>query len=375
MKHYFLFFVLAVGIGTWIPVQSEVKHLRFAEGTPFDRTLVHVTSDPWQPENFENGTPIPAPYMNFVDITLDGLDNEPEWANTEEIVIPMAYGTTDEVFIKALHTDEDVYIQIRWADNTENREHHPWVWNSEEERYVIGHQTEDSALLSFEAGCEWSPSLLAGQEFDFDVWHWMAARSNPVGQAWDRIGTTAQSNRNNRLTRYQSRDQATKTWNIKFTDDMVKELNYSDWNDIDRWYRFQAVYPETFIWMPLDGSARGESTKISVPLAPPPEPPEDETKTFPRFTPVKLEGDQGEVAAKGHWKDGFWTVEFRRALVTPSLHITDVIFNRLTQFSVHIFDQVERIDQSSESGRLWLQFLPKSDPLPGEDELLLAGKE
>jgi hypothetical protein len=35
------------------------------------------------------------------------------------------------------------------------------------------------------------------------------------------------------------------------------------------------------------------------------------------------------------------------------------VFSRLTQFSVHIFDHVERIDQSSESGRLYLQFMEK----------------
>ena len=81
----------------------------------------------------------------------------------------------------------------------------------------------------------------------------------------------------------------------------------------------------------------------------------------PQFKAVPFEGDAGEVSAKGYWDDGFWTVEFSRALITPSETMSDSVFNRLTQFSIHVFDHVERIDQSSESGRLFLQFKKPED--------------
>ncbi|MHC4221873.1 MAG: hypothetical protein ACYST9_05580, partial [Planctomycetota bacterium] len=56
-------------------------------------------------------------------------------------------------------------------------------------------------------------------------------------------------------------------------------------------------------------------------------------------------------------------VEFRRIRETPLRHIEDTIFNRLIQFSVHVFDQAERLDLASESPRLFLQFLPKGQKL------------
>ena len=79
---------------------------------------------------------------------------------------------------------------------------------------------------------------------------------------------------------------------------------------------------------------------------------------MPQFSPVKLHSGAGEVSAKGTWEDGYWTVEFRRSLVTPARHFNDTIFQRITQFSVHVFDQTDRVDHSSESGRLFLQFTP-----------------
>ena len=73
---------------------------------------------------------------------------------------------------------------------------------------------------------------------------------------------------------------------------------------------------------------------------------------------VVLTGEAAEVSARGQWHDGYWTVEFRRARETPVKHIYDTIFNRLVQFSVHVFDQAEGLDQAAESRRLFLQFLP-----------------
>ena len=69
------------------------------------------------------------------------------------------------------------------------------------------------------------------------------------------------------------------------------------------------------------------------------------------------------MAAKGHWEDGYWTVEFRRSRVTPDESINDTMFNRLTQFGLYIFDSVERFDEASESERLYLQFAPPETQL------------
>jgi hypothetical protein len=80
--------------------------------------------------------------------------------------------------------------------------------------------------------------------------------------------------------------------------------------------------------------------------------------SVPQYRPVKLTGDAGEVTATGRWAEGRWTVELRRTLITPARTSSDSLFTRVTQFSIHVFDHTDRVDEASESGRLWLQFEP-----------------
>ena len=80
------------------------------------------------------------------------------------------------------------------------------------------------------------------------------------------------------------------------------------------------------------------------------------------------------MRAKGHWEDGFWTVELRRPRITEGGGSYDIQMKRLTQFSIQVYDHVERLDQSSESGRLFLQFLEK-EPMPeSESHSMLASE-
>ena len=94
--------------------------------------------------------------------------------------------------------------------------------------------------------------------------------------------------------------------------------------------------------------------------------------TVPQYLPVRLTGNAGEVAARGHWADGRWTVEFRRTLVTDADTTSDSVFQRTTQFSIHVFDHVERLDETSESGRLFLKFEPAGQEQVPEDTTVLA---
>ena len=348
---YFAVFTVTSALLGWIPVQADVNYQRFRD----ENIMVDVSMDSWQPENFSNGTTIPAQYVKWSGITLDGKDDELVWSHAMEVTVPLSYGHVEYASIKAFYTDEEVFIRVRWPDSTEDLEHHPWAWDAEQERFVTGPQIEDSILLSFEAGCEWSPSLLAGYSYDFDAWHWLAARSDPVGQAWDLIGSTWSKSRPNfEHTPYQSRNTEN-IWNLKFADHTGELLN-QDWDELDRHYNFRAAIPVTYYRADLD---RQHSTDASIQMPAPEFIPPDETATFQQFKAVKLDGDAGEVSAKGHWEDGVWTVELRRILVTPSETMTDTMFTRLTQFSIHVFDHAERIDESSESGRLFLRFLPQ----------------
>lgn len=343
---------LLVGTTAFHPAVAEVEWRQLAE----ENIFVKVNNDGWQPEGFENGITIPAAHLLQPAIVLDGRDNEANWNYAEEVTLPLAHGSVVEASVKALYTDEEIFIRVRWPDATENREHHPWTWNPDTNRYVSGPQVEDSILLSFEGGCEWSPSLLQGYVYDFDGWNWLAVRSDPVGQAWDIDGTVQDQmfpgrNYEPYPSRYSGMD-----WNVKFIERNDATILHDDWDQLKRFYFYRRAGETVYIRAEPD---RMKTTDPSVRLAPPAGPPADLQETYPQFEAVRLEGDAGEVGAKGRWEDGHWTVEFRRKLITPADTSTDWVFVRLTQFSIYVFDGVERLDQASESPRLYLRLMPR----------------
>lgn len=336
--------------------QGEVTHMQVNP----DNLFVKVSDDPWQPEGFVNGTAVPAVYQATRNIVIDGRDDEAAWQQASEVRVPLSHGRVKSVSLRALYTDEEVFIRVRWADDSENRRHHPWVWNAEQGRFDEGPQVEDSVLLSFEAGCEWSPSLLAGYIYDFDGWQWLAARSDPFGQAVDLAGNVQDQHLGDADTvEFESRYRED-TWNMKFRAQSDTDL-YADWDENDRVYMLQPINRKVYVTMRPD--ARGAVPAFVERLPAPDGIPQDASTSVPQFTPVRLHGGAGEVSAKGNWEDGYWTVEFRRVRVTPERLFNDVVFQRITQFSVHVFDQTERIEESSESGRLFLNFLPPEPQL------------
>lgn len=360
---------------------SEVEHMQINE----KNLLVQVKNDAWQPSagKFDNGLIIPATWVAEAGITLDGKADEPNWDKAEEVSVPLFFGDAENAYVQAIYTDDDVYIKVRWRDDTEDRQHHPWVWSEETQQFVAGGQVEDSLILSFEAHCEWTPSFLSGYGFDFDGWQWLAARSDPLGQAVDIEGNVKTGYpRNPPYEIYASRNRE-QLWNVKFIDygdDSLRVVNtaqgreflHAPWYELDRVYLLQPVDDSatTSFRMWPDGNILRPITQVTEVLPPPQDTPENRAVPHPQFKPLELVGNAGEVKAKGHWANGYWTVEFQRAMVTPIGKQDDMYFIRLTQFSIHTFDHVERIDEASESGRLFLQFMEKEPP---ESILKLTG--
>jgi hypothetical protein len=307
--------------------------------------------------------------------------DDPAWDEAVETTVPLAWGEVREASLKAVYTEDDIYIAVSWPDWTRDEQHHPWVWDAARGRYTEGPQVEDSLLVSIEGGCDWNASLLANQIYDFDAWVWMAARTNPLGQAVDADGNVQNKPMSDQaFVKYQSRypDPA---WNVKFIDRREGILNLS-WQDLERMYKLVPPEQEIYVRYLPDGGRN--SSMFAERIGPPSEPPVQVMSvgldgsvaatgqiTAPQYRPRRLTGDAGEVAAKGHWADGRWTVEFRRALVTEARTSSDSLFERTTQFSIHIFDHAERLDESSESGRLLLEFEPAGED-PVSDTTVLV---
>lgn len=340
-------------------------------GTPADAEITHqnanpalqiteVKDEPWQPEDFVSGVKVPAVHLASAEIIMDGRDNEPEWKKAVEVTVPLHYGNVPEAHLKAMYTEDEVFLRVRWPDAEPNREHHPWIWDQEQGRYVESALVEDSVLLSFEAGCEWTPSLLGGYIYDFDAWQWMAARSDPLGQAVDLYGNVrARRIGLEDFAEYESRVQE-KDWQMKIIENHDVDL-HAPVAELDRVYIMQAVTTDLQIRAVPDGGRHYPPFAEQVPA--PDAEPADPEQVYPQYSPVGLTGGAGEVPAKGHWEDGYWTVEFRRLRLTPSEHIYDTIFNRTVQFSVHVYNGTERMDEVAESPRLYLQLLPEEEPL------------
>lgn len=335
---------------------SAIADVEYKKQTP-DLTHIRVKDNAWQPDEFLQGLTIPASYAGNAEIFLDGLDTEAVWATAHEVEVPLQFGTTPTAWVKALYTDEDVIFRVRWADTTEDRLHHPWEWNEELGDYVAGQQVEDSLMFSFEAGCEWFPSFLSGYAYDFDAWHWMAGRTDPQGQALDLAGSMKDAELSMN-TPYPSRNDVDE-WNLKFID-RKEGILHKNWDELDRQYMIWPVLDTVYYHSNLDGGRNQdfvrtlEPDRENLPSSPDP---------LPQYEALVLEGNAADVLAKGNWEDGYWTVELRRKRLTEGGTSYDVQFERLTQFSLHIFDQVERLDESSESQRLFLKFQEK-EPLP-----------
>ncbi len=333
--------------------------------------LIEVENEPWQPEGFDEALILKAARVKAVP-TIDGKGSDPVWSQAESLTVPLTYGSVREATIKAVYTDKEVFLLVSWPDATKDDQHRPWVWNQKLGRYVEGKQVEDSLFVSIEGGCDWTPSLLSGYTYDFDGWLWLAARSDPLGQAVDVDGSVLnRSVPGLGFTKYTSRNKNI-LWDLKFIDRRPDILT-KPWQELKRMYKRTPLEREVYVRYqpdPINRKRRPEfTTKHPAPdnkqgsnILSPQTAHAAQTPLLiaPQYKPAKLTGDAGEVAAKGRWEDGRWTVEFRRVLITPSRTITDSVFERVTQFSIHVFDHVEGLDKSSESGRLFIQFEPLS---------------
>jgi hypothetical protein len=324
--------------------------------------------DPWQPNGFNEAHILRA---GFAEITpeIDGKAGDPAWAEADSLTVPLTMGNVSAATLKAVYTEDDIYLQVSWADPTKDDQHHPWVYDDRQGKYFEGPQVEDGLLVSIEAGCDWDPSVLAGTVYDFDGWLWLAARSDPIGQAVDVVGNVQDRwIPGLEFKKYQSRYEDP-VWDLKIIDRRPDILTES-WQSLDRQYKRTTPKQDIYVRYQPDGKPVQD---FALQMPPPPVSamqkvnavdPMQEVVTVPQYRPVKLTGDAGEVKAKGHWQNGRWTVEFRRTLVTPANNLTDSVFKRTTQFSIHVFDHTEDIDKASESVRLLLEFVPDESNTP-----------
>lgn len=96
-------------------------------------------------------------------------------------------GAPREVVLRALHTDDALYVLAQWPDITRSDRRDPYVWNTEIEAYERPTLADDQFALEFPLAGEFDISMLPeGKSYIADVWHWKAGRSNLDGWVDDK---------------------------------------------------------------------------------------------------------------------------------------------------------------------------------------------
>lgn len=274
---------------------------------------------------------------------------------------------TSEYTIKSMRKDDHIYFLVQWTDPTESLNRYPWMkqadgsWKQLANKDDTGHDNtyyEDKMAMLWNidfkafkkkgctAACHMSKNGMTngiadkapGRKYTkngatIDMWHWKGVRMNPVGQIDDQyINDNTDPTVNKNWGR--AGDAKTSGGYVNNKKNGAPEFVQSD--------------------LAADAVVVLDSKKIAMPA--------DWSKTdrVPGIVTSPFIGSRGDISTKGIWKEGVWTVEIRRALVTTGEHSAtqDVQFNDLKKsydFGVAIFDN-SQINHVYHDGVLQLKF-------------------
>lgn len=272
---------------------------------------------------------------------VDGLDTEVAWQNTPSIKIHTIGGANfvdgqTTVTIKAVHNQHETFFLFKWQDPTHSLAHLPLEktqdgWKVKENGFVNfderkHYEDKFAVMLSHTCGngadgtthlgkkpLDNKPSNWHGKGYHAsvdgnirDLWHWKAVRTNDMVLADDNfIGPPAQPLHGQRR------------YSAGYLPDGKESGAYvMNW----QWYSKKGVVPKRlpnalttqYQVLPWFGSSAYQSAKDNYPIG----------SQIPSvlYRSNRFEGDRADVRARGHWKNGVWTLELVRKNQTNSDH-------------------------------------------------------
>lgn len=215
---------------------------------------------------------------------VNGLASDSSWEKAETLTTfdPIA---NVEIKLKSVHTDKKIFFLIQFPDTDESREHRMWHWNAEQDMYEEGPEREDIFVLKWamKEGID-DLTLKSDNAYEADIWFWKACRTDPAGYADDK-------------------HQQLFSNSVKESTEVLSKSGKK-------------------MFLTREGDA-GKSSYRSTILT------EHEKDIMTRFQTREPEGSRADIVAKGVWRDGKWTIEMARLLVTGN--DDDVNFHLLTQ--------------------------------------------
>jgi hypothetical protein len=202
---------------------------------------------------------------------IDGNADDSVWSQAKplETYDPLA---KIKLTIRAVYTDDKIFILATFPDKTENRAHKTQVWIPEQSRYRVSTDREDTFVIKW--NMEGNPVDLridAEEPYKADIWYWKSHRTDHAGYADDKMHVYSS------LKSRKSKGLISKN-GVRF---YLKRPGDAG----------KGAY-ETLI----HGEHVGDRTSL--------------------YKQVEPQGSRADVRAKGEWRNGGWTVEFARKLVT-----------------------------------------------------------
>lgn len=112
-----------------------------------------------------------------------------EQASPLAVVVREAMGGDNpkEVVLRALHSDDTLYVLAEWPDSTKSDMRDPYIWDETKKDYDRPSKPDDQFSIEFPMTGEFDIRMLTlAHEYTADVWHWKAGRGNPVGWVDDK---------------------------------------------------------------------------------------------------------------------------------------------------------------------------------------------
>jgi len=271
------------------------------------------------------------------------------------------------VEMKSVYDSEYIYFLITYKDPTESMERYPWIkqadgtWKDMVKKDSTGHENtyyEDKFAILWDInadnfakkGCnaachrakdgkiDGKPSKSPARKYTkegqtIDMWHWKGVRTNPNGQLDDQyIDSNTDAKKN-------------KGWGRK--GDHKTSGGYG--------YNKKDGQPE-FISANMTATSPAilDAEKMPIPKG------FDKFDRIPNLVTAPFTGSRGDIATVGVWKDGVWTLEMKRKLITTGEKATiqDVQFDDMDKvypFGIAVFDNTQ-INHIYHRGVMALEF-------------------
>lgn len=243
-------------------------------------------------------------YKTSQNLQIDGIETEGAWKNVKAVTTIDSIAQV-EISIKSVYSNTTIYFLVSYLDKDESRLHRCWIWDKEKEMYIEGPTREDIFVFKWKLDEDTKDlSIYSDESYAADIWYWKAYRTDPEGFADDKI---------QRLFSYPTKDSY--------------EITSKSGNKM-------------YIQRQGDTGRSSYKSKIFI---------DYQGDMIHRYEVRQPQSSRADVRAKGVWKDGRWTIEFARALVTDNLD--DINFHSLDRsygFGVSRYEIAGRPPENSD---------------------------